>query len=149
MSVETEAPAVADRHVDDEVIRTESLTKLYPGGILAVDPVRFLVERGESRPALRRDDHPDDTAIVRVGTTLDVAVLGELVEVTYERRRLDAHTAGELTLAGAVGVQRLPQQHPVPQASALPREPVVEHVGDGALAKVQTATERWLHRSNH
>jgi ABC-2 type transport system ATP-binding protein len=47
MSVETEAPAVADRHVDDEVIRTESLTKLYPGGILAVDGLDLSVRRGE------------------------------------------------------------------------------------------------------
>ena len=35
-SVETSA-VVGDTVAADEVIRTESLTKLYPGGILAVD----------------------------------------------------------------------------------------------------------------
>jgi ABC-2 type transport system ATP-binding protein len=47
MSVEAEAPSVADRRVDDEVIRTESLTKLYPGGVLAVDGLDLSVRRGE------------------------------------------------------------------------------------------------------
>jgi ABC-2 type transport system ATP-binding protein len=47
MSVETEATPVADRRADDEVIRTESLTKLYPGGILAVDGLDLSVRRGE------------------------------------------------------------------------------------------------------
>jgi ABC-2 type transport system ATP-binding protein len=47
MSVETEATATTDPRVDDEVIRTEALTKLYPGGILAVDGLDLSVRRGE------------------------------------------------------------------------------------------------------
>ena len=32
---------------DDEVIRTEQLTKVYPGGIRAVDDLDLSVRRGE------------------------------------------------------------------------------------------------------
>jgi ABC-2 type transport system ATP-binding protein len=46
VSVNAEAMPVADVRVD-EVIRTESLTKLYPGGILAVDGLSLSVRRGE------------------------------------------------------------------------------------------------------
>jgi ABC-2 type transport system ATP-binding protein len=45
-SVETSAVA-GDTAATDEVIRTESLTKLYPGGILAVDELTLSVRRGE------------------------------------------------------------------------------------------------------
>jgi ABC-2 type transport system ATP-binding protein len=45
-SVETSAVAGGDA-ATDEVIRTEALTKLYPGGILAVDELTLSVRRGE------------------------------------------------------------------------------------------------------
>ena len=45
-SVETNAVAGGDAAAD-EVIRTEALTKLYPGGILAVDELTLSVRRGE------------------------------------------------------------------------------------------------------
>jgi len=45
-SVETSAVA-GDTVAADEVIRTEALTKLYPGGILAVDELSLSVRRGE------------------------------------------------------------------------------------------------------
>ncbi len=48
MSASVETSAVAgDTAATDEVIRTESLTKLYPGGILAVDELTLSVRRGE------------------------------------------------------------------------------------------------------
>jgi ABC-2 type transport system ATP-binding protein len=45
-SVETNAFAGSDAAAN-EVIRTESLTKMYPGGILAVDELTLSVRRGE------------------------------------------------------------------------------------------------------
>ncbi len=45
-SVETSSVASTDTAAD-EVIRTESLTKMYPGGILAVDELSLSVRRGE------------------------------------------------------------------------------------------------------
>ena len=45
-SVETSGVAATDAAAD-EVIRTESLTKMYPGGILAVDELSLSVRRGE------------------------------------------------------------------------------------------------------
>ncbi len=48
MSASVETSAVAgDTVATDEVIRTEALTKLYPGGILAVDELSLSVRRGE------------------------------------------------------------------------------------------------------
>ena len=47
MSVGADAAAVAAVHVADEVIRTESLVKRYPGGVLAVDGLDLSVQRGE------------------------------------------------------------------------------------------------------
>ena len=48
MSASAETSAVAgDTVATDEVIRTEALTKLYPGGILAVDELSLSVRRGE------------------------------------------------------------------------------------------------------
>jgi ABC-2 type transport system ATP-binding protein len=41
------APAPAPAHDPDEVIRTEQLTKLYPGNVLAVDHLDLSVKRGE------------------------------------------------------------------------------------------------------
>src|SRR4051794_4795745 len=57
---------------------------------LAIDPLRLAVQRGETLAARRGDDDPHDAPVVGVGPPFDVAVVSELVEVAYKRRRLDA-----------------------------------------------------------
>src|SRR5262245_51908708 len=74
---------------------------------LVVELVHDVVQLAQPRETSGGDDHAHDAAVVGVGSAFHQTLLGELVEVTHQRGRLDAHVLRELTLAGTLGVGRL------------------------------------------
>ena len=88
--------------------------------------------------------HADDAPVVGIGSALDQAVLGQLVELADERGRLDAHVLGELALAGAVGVRRFLQQHPVPEAGAVLAQPAGRARRGRPVRQEEQPSDRWF-----
>src|SRR3954451_22738933 len=112
---------------------------------LGVELVHDGVELLQSLKPRGRHDHAHHATIVGIGSTLDHAVLRQLVEVADQRGRLDAHVLGELALAGAFGVRGFLQEHPVPEARAVLAQPPVELFVDGPVRQVEQPSYRGFH----